>query len=470
MPSIDNASKTGAMALLLALISMPTLAGPTVVPTAEGQFGAVPGVDDRLLGARFESIRGEPGDILFGGIFIGGGSPPPAPEVQFLTDMIHGYPEPVPVGETSSLFEKVDKVVPASAWSRNAADDGDFVAFSFAVDGAMPQTLTVRIATFDESGNTRAQVPIAENVDTFMFLDPIFAKTGVAVDNQGRTTVTWTEFAAGLPRVRAMRLDAGGTVINPTFDATDNIHGNPDVVLLDPAGNRLIVVTNDLINPPNVRGNIIDFSGGTPTVLPEFRMNETGAPFGALNPAVAADPATGNFTVVWEDNTGVQGNPVDVLGRRFDADGNPIGGDFVVNTSTANAQGQQAVAYGPESLSAVVWAGDPLVPQQPDDLDIFLQVYGPDGQPIGGQIQVNTSEDDIQDRPAVRFLPDRDAQGRPQVAVIWRDVTTPDGGGAKGTGRSYRCFSINGFEEEVPIFADGFESGDTSSWSQTTTP
>lgn len=61
----------------------------------------------------------------------------------------------------------------------------------------------------------------------------------------------------------------------------------------------------------------------------------------------------------------------------------------------------------------------------------------------------------------MRFLPEPDAQGRPQFAVMWRDVSDPSGTGANGTGTSYRCFSI-GPEE---IFSDGFESGDTSSWS-----
>ncbi len=40
-------------------------------------------------------------------------------------------------------------------------------------------------------------------------------------------------------------------------------------------------------------------------------------------------------------------NPVDVRARRFDAMGNPVGNDFVVNTTTAAAQGQPAAAFGP---------------------------------------------------------------------------------------------------------------------------
>lgn len=457
--------------LCLALTSMPALAGPTVVPTAEGQIGEMPGVDDRVLGpTRFESIRGQAGELIFGGIFVAGGALPPPPEVQFFTERIHSTSNPVQVAATADLFANIDKVTPAAAWSRNAADDGDFVAFSFAVDGAMPQTLTVRIATFDETGSSIVQVPIAENVETFMFPDPTFAKTGVGVDNQGRATAIWTEFVAGIPKVVGLRLDAGGSVIDPGITITGEPYANPDVALLDPAGNRLIVVTNELFNPPRVLGNIIDFTGPTPVVGPQFPLNTTPTALLDINPVVAADPTTGVFTAVWERFEDIPGNPVDVKARRFDNLGNPIGDDFVVSSLTANAQGQQAVAYGIENLSAIVWAGDPETPQGPGDLDVFLQVYGPDGQPLDGEIKVNTFTADVQDRPAVRFLPNRDASGRPQVAVVWRDVGTADGGSPRGTGKSYRCFSINGFDEQVPIFADGFESGDTSSWSSSTTP
>ena len=459
---------TSAVLISLMLIAVPSFAGPVVEPTAEGQIGEMPGVGDQVLGSRFESIRGQVGDVIFGGIFVFGGVTPPPPEAQFLTDSIHGTPNPVQVTATSSLFANIDKLVPDSSWSRNAADDGDYVAFSFAVDGTMPQTLTVRIATFDENGDAMVEVPLIEDVETFMFPDPTFAKTGAGVDDQGRVTVTYTDFNGGLPQVRATRINAvSGTVIDPDFPITDIGHGNPDVALLDPAGNRLIVTTTDLVNPFTVRGNIVDFSGPTPAILPEFPINDTGAAFGDFNAVVAADRATGVFTAAWDHITGVVGDPADVRARRFDAMGNPIGGDFLVNTTTANAQGQPAVAYGPASLSAIVWAGDATMPQGQDDLDVFLQVYDPMGNPIGGEVKVNTFDMNTQDRPAVRFLPDRDAQGRPQVAVVWRDAGNAAGFDPRGTGISYRCFSINGFEEQVPIFEDGFESGDTSSWSST---
>ncbi len=103
--------------LSLFFTALPATAGPTVVPTAEGQIGEVPGVNDRIEGTRFESIRGQAGDVLLGGLLVFGGAMPPPPELSFLTDRIHGTSDPIPVDSTADLFNNVFKLPPASARS-----------------------------------------------------------------------------------------------------------------------------------------------------------------------------------------------------------------------------------------------------------------------------------------------------------------------------------------------------------------
>ena len=258
-----------------------------------------------------------------------------------------------------------------------------------------------------------------------------------------------------------------GLPLGGVLDVPGLPRGDVDIALLDPAGNRLIIPSAELVANGNIRGTILDTSGATPTFLPDFLISNTPADIANVNPAVAADTATGTSMVVWENISGVQGDPVNIRGRRFDADGNPVGGDFLVNTTTAESQGQPAVAYGSGGESVVVWAGDGQNP--PEDLDVFFQVYDAMGNPIDVETRANTVTDDIQDRPAVRFLPEPDAQGRPQFVVMWRDVGNADGSNPRGTGQSYRCFSI-GDPPGPEIFADGFESGDTTSWSNVQQP
>ena len=440
------------------LFATPLWAGPTVVPTISGQFGQTPAPADAVIGTRFESIRGVPNDALLGGLFDVDGV---GPEAQFLTDMINGYPDPVPIDSDALTFTIVAKQPMSSDRIRNAADNGDFVVFSFALDGTEPETFTVRIATFDENGTRQADIPIA-NVPTFPLADPSLTKTGVAVDNQGRVTVAYTELDGGTSRILGRRYNVDGTVVTPEFEInTDGNHLWTDVALLDPAGNRLIVTTVEQTATIEIKGNIVDFSGGAPVVLPDFLISDTPAAFGNLAPVVAANQTTGEFTVVWEHTTAVQGDPIDVRARRFDADGNPIGGDFRVNSTTAETQAQPSVAYGANGNSVVAWAADAAV--QGDELDVFFQAYDAQGNPIAGETRANATTTEVQDRPQVLFLPELDNLGQPQFVVTWRDVGVADGTQARGTGQSYRAFSIG--EDPTTIFADGFESGDTSSWS-----
>src|SRR4030095_17059979 len=67
-------------------------------------------------------------------------------------------------------------------------------------------------------------------------------------------------------------------------------------------------------------------------------------PRGASPPAVWMD-ADGAFVAVWTGSTfGAGSEGARVLGRRFDASGAPLGGEFQVNTLTTNNQWFPAVA------------------------------------------------------------------------------------------------------------------------------
>jgi hypothetical protein len=94
------------------------------------------------------------------------------------------------------------------------------------------------------------------------------------------------------------------------------------------------------------------------------RFAAAGTPLGAAVPVsggsgaypdVAAD-AAGRFLVVWQ-GTG-DGDATSVLGRLFDAAGNPVGSEFVVNTYTTDYQGLPAVASDGVGGFVVTWDGE----------------------------------------------------------------------------------------------------------------
>ncbi len=448
------ATLTLAALALAAPLASPLAAGPTVVPTSEGQLGMMPSAGDAVIGPNFvglsnsRSILGRLDRDAAGNFTI-----------NFFLDDLHTGPSPVQIDAFTAIYNDVLDRAPTGSTRTSTVNGDEIAGFSFSSDGSSPSTMKVTMPIYDENGTVLTTVTI-DDIPTFP--DPSINDTGVAVDNQGRVTVAYTELPGGVARVRGQRFDAAGVPIGGAFTISPDGHAATDVALLDPAGNRLLVPFSRF---DAIRGSIVDTSGPTPVVGPSIPISTTPATFANLAPIVASAVELGRSIVVWENLSGLQGNPVDIYARRFDAMGNPVGDDFRVNTTTADAQGQPAAAMDPSGATAVVWAGDPLVPGQ--ELDVFLQVYGPDGQPIGPETVVNTGVAGIQDRPAVMFLPEPDAQGRPQFVVAWRDVAAADGSTPNGTGTSYKCFSIDGIDDPTEIFADGFESGDTSSWSTT---
>ena len=95
--------------------------------------------------------------------------------------------------------------------------------------------------------------------------------------------------------------------------------------------------------------------GATP-LGSQFQVN-TYTNNGQNRPSVSVD-AVGNFVVVWQSraNAGSDTSLYSIQGRRFDASGNAIGGEFQVNTYTRNDQRYPSVSVDADGDFVVVWA------------------------------------------------------------------------------------------------------------------
>jgi hypothetical protein len=125
-------------------------------------------------------------------------------------------------------------------------------------------------------------------------------------------------------------------------------------------------------------------------------------------PAVASD-SEGNFVVVWTSASGdSSGNSV--RGRRFDADGTPLGNDTQINNWTMGDQRSPAVAMAANGSFVVVWQSDG---QDESDEGVFGRRFDSWGAAQGGEFPVNTYTTGNQQRPAVTS----DAAGN--FAVVW---------------------------------------------------
>ena len=106
------------------------------------------------------------------------------------------------------------------------------------------------------------------------------------------------------------------------------------------------------------------------------------------NASVAMD-ADGDFVVVWEAERQLADGSTDwdIYGRRFNSAGTPLGGEFLVNTNTANDQANAATAMDDFGNFVVVWATGG------QDFSYFnnvqAQLFNFRGDRVGSEFRVN---------------------------------------------------------------------------------
>jgi hypothetical protein len=116
----------------------------------------------------------------------------------------------------------------------------------------------------------------------------------------------------------------------------------------------------------------------------------------------------------------------EVIARRYDAAGNPVGNPFQVNTLEERFQGFSDIVMDPDGAFLIVWdsfwtcsfdddscnapAGRPSV-----EHGINGQFFDTEGQPIGGEFQVTPWTTDYDRQPRVARLTED------QFVVVWND-------------------------------------------------
>jgi hypothetical protein len=130
-----------------------------------------------------------------------------------------------------------------------------------------------------------------------------------------------------------------------------------------------------------------------------------------------------------------------VFGQRFDAAGNRLGAEFLVNTFTTNRQGHPAVAREPDGHFVVTWTSTDQLNATGAD-EVFGQRLSAAGARVGTEFRANTYTPLLQFESAVAAL------GPGSFVVVW---TSQDQDG------SYDGIYAQRFGDL--IFADGFEGG-----------
>jgi hypothetical protein len=169
-------------------------------------------------------------------------------------------------------------------------------------------------------------------------------------------------------------------------------------------------------------------------------------------PRVAA-AAGGDFVVVWESATSEEGDTSaeSIQAQRFDAGGTPLGAQFQVNSYTTGAQSRPAVA-GHAHGFVVTWLSMGSDDSDTDLGSVHARLYAWDGTPASDEWQVNSYTTSMQNEIAVGADPHGD------FVVAWQST------GSWGNDASSTSVQARRYDG---LFRDGFESADTSRWSDT---
>ena len=130
------------------------------------------------------------------------------------------------------------------------------------------------------------------------------------------------------------------------------------------------------------------------------------------DPDVAAD-AAGNIVAVWQSFG--QENAWDIYGQRYTPDGEKIGGEFLVNTTTHRSQRNPAVAMDSDGSFMVVWQSKG---QDGSNWGIYGQLFDSSGAQLGDEVRINDTTHGKQLNPDVAFVEGANSEGDSYV-VTW---------------------------------------------------
>ena len=182
----------------------------------------------------------------------------------------------------------------------------------------------------------------------------------------------------------------------------------------------------------------------------EFLVNS--AATGSQFTPVVATLANGNFVIAWTSTDATQdGSGYAIKAQLYDAAGVPIGSEYVVNSSTAGSQSTPNVTSLASGGFVVSW-------DDSTGLDVRARLFGSDGAPLGADFVMNNLT------TASQGYGDITALAGGGFVATWRTTdTTQDG---SGDALKARIFDANGVaiggEFRVNTAGAGYENAGTA--------
>jgi len=243
----------------------------------------------------------------------------------------------------------------------------------------------------------------------------------------GRFVVAWTDDSrtggdTSSFAIRAQIFDADGSRSGAEFlvnSTTDVGQSSPAITAL--ADGRFVVAWTDGsqtggdTSSSAVRAQVFEADGRRSGA--EFLVNSTtvNAQFESAITALA----DGRFVVAWTDvsQTGADTSSSAVRAQVFEADGRRSGAEFLVNGTTLNDQFQPAITALADGRFVVAWTDDSQTGADTSSYAVRAQVFEADGRRSGAEFLVNSTTQALQFEPTITAL----ADGR--FVVAWTDTS-----------------------------------------------
>jgi Ca2+-binding RTX toxin-like protein len=308
-----------------------------------------------------------------------------------------------------------------------ALPGGGFVATWSSSDGDGANNLGVRAQMFDVNGNKVGSELIVNTVTQGSQQQP--SVTGLA---GGGFFIAWADFSGSAPSSTRGEIKgqfftvagakSGGELL---INTTTSLPQTAPVVTELASGKILVAWTDNSATGGDtsvsaIRATLLNADGSVST--PEFLVNTTTLQHQHVASATAL--AGGGFVIVWRDTSENpvpdtnQFRPADIRGQLYDANGQRVGAEFLVNQDTYGAQAEPLVAAGPDGGFVVTWSTWSQFGGDEESLSVMARSYAADGSPAGNEFLVNQIGQSQQSIPAATYLASGD------LVFAWWDLQT----------------------------------------------
>jgi hypothetical protein len=294
------------------------------------------------------------------------------------------------------------------------------------------------------------------------------AYPAACADRQGGAVVVWesADQDGSGNAVRAQRYDGDGAPLGGELEVNSFTTGSQQLPSVTCGGPEGFVVVWESRNQDGDDYGVVGrmFDGAGAPSGGEFAVNTATAD--RQNAAATCSDADGNFVVVWQSYD-QDGDGYGIFGQRFDAAGGRRGSEFQVNSFTEYSQEEPDVACAADGGFVVVWQGGA---QDGDGYGIFGQRFDGDAAKAGSEFVINSYTSGTQQLPAVASAADGD------FVVVWESYDDQDGDGygifgrrfsAAGvpSGSEFRVNASTAHSQQKPAVSAGPAGDFTVAWS-----